>query len=656
MPATVTLRLRRVTFAFVCALSLLVTSTAYADSLTLTWDPSFGSTTTGYAVYVSQAGATAQRHDVGLLTSFTLTNAVAGQRYCFSVASYSAAAEGTRSSEVCGYSNQFPQLTNPGTRTSTAGQSASLQLAGSDPEGQPLTYGASGMPPGLQLMAATGFISGTPTTAGNYVVTASVSDGVLTSASQSFTWTVSAASTSDRTNPAIAISGPTTNTTYSTSASTIALSGTATDNVSVSSVTWSNSRGGSGTANGAASWSVASVGLQIGSNVITVTARDAAGNVGADTVTVTRSGSDTTLPTISISIPTTAPTLSTTSPSLTLGGTAADNIGVTAVTWASDRGGSGTAAGTTSWRASLTLLAGVNVVTVTARDAAGNQSTDAVTVTYSAGDSSAPTVSIAGPTTASTYSTTRGVVTLGGSASDDRGVTAVTWANDRGGSGFTSGTTSWSVASVNLYQGTNVITVTAQDADGNRGTDVLTVTYAANDTTLPTVSITGPTTGASYSTTSSTLAMSGVASDNVAVTEVSWTNDRGGSGMASGLATWNASVPLQLGSNVITVRVRDGAGNQASDVLTVSYAVSSSGSPITLTGALQVTRRSTTASLQWTLTPASYMDVYRNDVIIASRTNDDGSYVDTPTGAGPFTYRVCVSGSTICSNTLTLFR
>jgi hypothetical protein len=116
---------------------------------------------------------------------------------------------------------------------------------------------------------------------------------------------------------------------------------------------------------------------------------------------------------------------------------------------------------------------GTNELTVTARDAAGNQSSDTLTVTY---DPTPPTITIAGPTTASTYLTGASVITLGGTAADNIGITAVTWANSAGGTGFASGTRTWSVASISLSLGTNVITVTAQDAAGNRRTDVLTVT------------------------------------------------------------------------------------------------------------------------------------------------------------------------------------
>src|SRR5205807_1524422 len=51
--------------------------------------------------------------------------------------------------------------------------------------------------------------------------------------------------------------------------------------------TWTNNRGGSGTATGSTDWNIAAVGLQPGTNVITVTARDGANNPGTDTLTIT---------------------------------------------------------------------------------------------------------------------------------------------------------------------------------------------------------------------------------------------------------------------------------------------------------------------------------------------------------------------------------
>jgi hypothetical protein len=85
--------------------------------------------------------------------------------------------------------NVAPTLAAPGNQTGQTGVTTSLQLVGSDANGDTLTYGASGLPPGLAMTAGTGRIAGTPTTTGSYTVTATVSDGSL-SASRTFTWTI----------------------------------------------------------------------------------------------------------------------------------------------------------------------------------------------------------------------------------------------------------------------------------------------------------------------------------------------------------------------------------------------------------------------------------------------------------------------------------
>jgi hypothetical protein len=253
-----------------------------------------------------------------------------------------------------------------------------------------------------------------------------------------------------------------------------------------------------------------------------------------------------------------------------LSGTASDNIGVTQVSWVNSRGGSGTATGTTSWSvAAITLQSGSNIITVTARDAAGNTSTDALTVTYTP-DTTLPAVTITGPTSNTTLAVTASPLALSGTASDNIGVTQVSWVNSRGGSGTATGTTSWSVASITLQSGSNVLTVTARDAAGNTRTDTLTVTYTP-DTTLPNVTITSPTSNATLTTSAATINLGGSASDNVAVTQVSWVNNRGGSGTATGSTLWTANgIALLSGSNVLTVTARDAAGNTRTDTLTVT--------------------------------------------------------------------------------------
>lgn len=93
-------------------------------------------------------------------------------------------------------------------------------------------------------------------------------------------------------------------------------------------------------------------------------------------------------------------------------------------------------------------------------------------------DTVAPTVTITSPTSSATYETGDESINLGGTASDNVAVTSVTWSNSAGGSGTATGTTTWTITGISLVEGENVITVTAADAEGNEGTDVLTVTYA----------------------------------------------------------------------------------------------------------------------------------------------------------------------------------
>ena len=82
-----------------------------------------------------------------------------------------------------------PSLVNPGNQTGDAGTATSLPLSATDPNGDTLTFSASGLPPGLSIHPTTGVISGTPSAAGTFNVVVTASDGV-NSDSESFTWVV----------------------------------------------------------------------------------------------------------------------------------------------------------------------------------------------------------------------------------------------------------------------------------------------------------------------------------------------------------------------------------------------------------------------------------------------------------------------------------
>ncbi|MBI4897408.1 MAG: hypothetical protein HY827_03470 [Actinobacteria bacterium] len=121
----------------------------------------------------------------------------------------------------------------------------------------------------------------------------------------------------------------------------------------------------------------ASVSLSLGSNTITVTCTDSAGNSGSDTVSLTRV--DVTPPTVDITAPIDGS--STPSSSTTLHFTATDDSGATPSCDQTDG-------------ASVSLSLGSNTISVSCTDAAGNSGSDSVSVTRL----SPPDTTMSGPT------------------------------------------------------------------------------------------------------------------------------------------------------------------------------------------------------------------------------------------------------------------
>ncbi len=87
--------------------------------------------------------------------------------------------------------NRAPTLTSPGNKSVNENANLTFTVSGSDPDGEALTYSASGLPPGATFNTSTRTFSWTPSysQAGSYNVTFTVSDGSL-SASATITITV----------------------------------------------------------------------------------------------------------------------------------------------------------------------------------------------------------------------------------------------------------------------------------------------------------------------------------------------------------------------------------------------------------------------------------------------------------------------------------
>jgi large repetitive protein len=83
-----------------------------------------------------------------------------------------------------------PSIVAIAAQQSVAGASVSLATSATDPDGNPLTYSATGLPPGLAINAGSGVISGIVGAAGSYSATVSVRNDGGFSASTGFNWTV----------------------------------------------------------------------------------------------------------------------------------------------------------------------------------------------------------------------------------------------------------------------------------------------------------------------------------------------------------------------------------------------------------------------------------------------------------------------------------
>lgn len=79
----------------------------------------------------------------------------------------------------------------------------------------------------------------------------------------------------------------------------------------------------------------------------------------------------------------------------------------------------------------------------------------------------------------------------------------------------------------------------------------------------PVVTVTLPVSGSKFTTSDPSVVIGGTAVDDHGVTVVSWMNDRGGSGQATGTDVWMAAVPLRPGKNDIVITAVDANSNRS---------------------------------------------------------------------------------------------
>lgn len=198
----------------------------------------------------------------------------------------------------------------------------------------------------------------------------------------------------------------------------------------------------------------------LGDTNVTVTAKDAAGNVGSADFTVTVV--DTTAPVVTAPPDQTLEATSASGAAATFAASATDAVGVDSITYSHAPGS--------------TFGLGATVVTATATDAAGNSSN--VTFKVTVVDTTAPALNVPENQILEATSASGAVATFEPTATDAVGVTSLTTSH-ASGSTFPIGTTS--------------VSVSASDAAGNASGGSFTI--KVQDTTAPSLTGVTPSTG-----------------------------------------------------------------------------------------------------------------------------------------------------------------
>ncbi len=554
-------------------LILTAPSTLCAATITLRWQPNAEPDLRGYYIYFGmQPRSYGPPINVDLVTTYTLEGLEENTPYYFAVSAIDTSGNESGFSEeisrTTSLSDTFSptiSITNPVANADGvfATDSAELQISGTAQDNREVTQVTwrTGSANGVAEGTNNWVIPGITLNEGLNTVTVMAADasGNTSSATISISYTAP-----DTTPPAVVITSPVQEESYTSANPTIALSGTASDDRALQQVSWESSTGDRGIASGTESWTIDAIELVEGLNTITVTASDSSGNTSPDTLAVTYISADTLSPTLSITSPA-APSdgvYETDNAVLQISGTAQDDRGITQVTWQAGNT-NGVAEGTSNWIIpKVTLNEGLNVVTVTAADDSGKTSSATISISYTAPDTAAPIVTITTPTRDDVFNANSNRINLAGTAADESGLSQITWRSSDGTGGLASGTDNWSIADIPLAAGRNIITITATDLAGNSSSDHLTVVYSASDTKAPTVTIKVPTERSRYLARTSTVSIGGAASDNIGIAKVEWRNSRGEKGTCRGTDNWQTpGIKLNRWWNTITITAFDKAGN-----------------------------------------------------------------------------------------------
>lgn len=304
-------------------------------------------------------------------------------------------------------------------------------------------------------------------------------------------------------------------------------------------------------------WSLAAYNLASGDNTFTISGLDYLGNMLTDSITITY---DTSAPAIAITAPNGGVDFATGQQVQTISGTCSADV--TSITTNNSVLVNSDCANTGTWSSgSYVLAAGVNTFIATAHTLAGNTSSATITVTYNYSPSS---LQITAPNNGLSFTTNVLSQTISGTCSTDM-VDLSTTLGTFADSDCSNGT--WSLTAYDLTIGDNTFTISGKDYLGNTLTRTLTITY---DDAVPSVSITGPNGGASFTTSQIAQTVSGTCSSDV----VSITTSKGAvfSADCAGTGVWQLfPYVLSVGANTFNVTATTTAGTSSNASITITY-------------------------------------------------------------------------------------
>jgi hypothetical protein len=269
-----------------------------------------------------------------------------------------------------------------------------------------------------------------------------------------------------------------------------------------------------------------------------------------------------------------------------------------------------------------------------------------------------PTVTILAPGNGATVTTTTNI-TFTGSATDttDGNISNnLVWRSNISGQIGTGASFSRT-----LPAGSHTISATSTDSIGYTITQAIIVTVTTGTTppanTAPAVTISSPSNGVNVTSGASTT-FTGSASDTQ-------------QGNLSGNLVWRSNIEGQIGTgasfsrtlttgtHTVTATVTDSGGLTTQRGITVYVVVPAAPTPPppapvagpTLTARGYKVQGMQKADLSWTGLSGTNVDVYRNSTKISSTAND-GAVTDPidKKGGGSYAYKVCVTGTTTCTN------